>query len=211
MYHSKDMHSTIVAAYQCLSIWIYEHEHLVEDKQCISLLFELIELGISGSKSKKGDGGFRCEKEIHPASLRVKEAAELLLTTMMSKLELSSVNLNDNIIPCDLNETKIIELIFNSKSIEYPFNQFRYFVVENSLLISILDKQISHNETICIVRSAYGKHCFIFKNQPLPTRHTLNFVTDVSIYRTLNKPENIMKNITYNYFPDYYDKLSNTK
>ncbi|KAH9516778.1 hypothetical protein DERF_007497 [Dermatophagoides farinae] len=173
MFHSKDMHSTIVAAYQCLAIWIDEHHHLVNDQNCIALLFELIELGISGSKSSKEDAmQFKAEKE----------AAELFLATLMSRIKMG-VESNENIIPCDINEAKIAEQIFNIRSTDYSFNQFRYFVVENSLLISILDKQVGHGETVCIIRSAYGKYCFVLKHQPISNRHLLNMGNEISIYR----------------------------
>ncbi|KAH7646338.1 hypothetical protein HUG17_1876 [Dermatophagoides farinae] len=206
MFHSKDMHSTIVAAYQCLAIWIDEHHHLVNDQNCIALLFELIELGISGSKSSKEDAmQFKAEKLIKPASLRVREAAELFLATLMSRIKMG-VESNENIIPCDINEAKIAEQIFNIRSTDYSFNQFRYFVVENSLLISILDKQVGHGETVCIIRSAYGKYCFVLKHQPISNRHLLNMGNEISIYRSLNKQDNMAKNFHFNYFPDYFDK-----
>ncbi|OTF71795.1 hypothetical protein BLA29_001486 [Euroglyphus maynei] len=184
MFHSKDMHSTIVAAYQCLAIWINEHYHLVNDRDCIALLFELIELGISGSKStKEGVRQLKAEKLIKPASLRVREAAELFLATLMSRIKMD-IEPNENIIPCDINEAKIAEQIFNIRSTDYSFNQFRYFIVENSLLISILDKQIGHGETVLIIRSAYGKYCFILKHQPISNRQQLSMGNEISIYRT---------------------------
>lgn len=43
-------------------------------------LFEIVELGVSGSKSRQEEE-VRCreEKELNPVSLRVKEAAEAML------------------------------------------------------------------------------------------------------------------------------------
>ena len=49
--HSKQMHSTLVAAYQCLATWFTEHPYLLNDNLCLNTLLEVIELGISGSKS----------------------------------------------------------------------------------------------------------------------------------------------------------------
>lgn len=49
--HSKDMHSTLVAAYQSLAIWFQENPYLLKDNTCLNTLLEVIELGISGSKS----------------------------------------------------------------------------------------------------------------------------------------------------------------
>lgn len=50
--HSKDLHSTIVAAFRCLSLWLVEHPRLLYDKECLHVVLEVVELGISGSKSQ---------------------------------------------------------------------------------------------------------------------------------------------------------------
>lgn len=34
--HSKDLHSTIVAAFQCCSVWLLEHPYLLKDKDCLT-------------------------------------------------------------------------------------------------------------------------------------------------------------------------------
>ena len=49
--HSKDLHSTIVAAFQCCAIWLVAHPYLLQDKECLGTVLEVVELGISGSKS----------------------------------------------------------------------------------------------------------------------------------------------------------------
>lgn len=212
MFHSKDMHSTIVAAYQCLSIWINEHLHLLRDKECIILLFELIELGISGSKSKK-ENIAKSEKLMKPTSMRVREAAEFLLTTLMSRIDINAASLTDSIVSCNLNESKIIENMLNMKPLEYPSNHFRYFIAENSLLISILDKPLQNEETICIVRSPYGKYCWLFKYQYLTNRLHAQLQNDTSKVksRILNKIDQPNRASAVSYFPEYYDKMCQTK
>ncbi len=50
--HSKDLHSMIVAAFHCLTLWLVEHEYLMQDKECLHCVLEVVELGISGSKSQ---------------------------------------------------------------------------------------------------------------------------------------------------------------
>lgn len=50
--HSKDLHSIIVAAFRCLSLWLVEHSRLLYDKECLHVVLEVVELGISGSKSQ---------------------------------------------------------------------------------------------------------------------------------------------------------------
>ena len=214
MYHSKDMHSAIVAAYQCLSVWINEHLHLLRDKECILLLFELIELGISGSKSKKDGIVFKSDKILKPTSMRVREAAEFLLTTLMGRIDLNvSASLSDSIQSCDLNESKIFEHMLQMKPLEYPSNHFRYFIAENSLLISILDKPLQNEETICIIRSPYGKYCWLLKYQHLSNKYLPNLQNETikAKSRSVNKVEQIGKSNNVNYFPDYFDKMCQSK
>lgn len=50
--HSKDLHSTIVAAYTCCASWLFAHPFLATDIECLHLILQVIELGISGSKSQ---------------------------------------------------------------------------------------------------------------------------------------------------------------
>lgn len=49
--HSRDLHSTIVAAYQCATVWLVAHPYLLDDKDCLNTIIEVVELGISGTKS----------------------------------------------------------------------------------------------------------------------------------------------------------------
>lgn len=50
--HSKDLHSTIVAAFQCAEVWLVAHPYLLQDKDTLHTVLEVVELGISGSKSQ---------------------------------------------------------------------------------------------------------------------------------------------------------------
>ena len=73
--HSKDLHSTIVAAFHCCKTWILHHPYLLQDKDCIATVLEVIELGISGTKSqaKTNEPVVMKDKKIsQPASRRVK-------------------------------------------------------------------------------------------------------------------------------------------
>lgn len=100
--HSRDMHSTIVAAYQCLSVWFYNHPYLLSDENCIDTLMEVIELGVSGQKSKSANNNnnnnnpstidqeaqnlrkiLKGNKIMKPSSMRVRDAAESLLNICM--------------------------------------------------------------------------------------------------------------------------------
>lgn len=82
--HSKDLHSTIVAAYHCLGIWLLEHPYLLhgsDSHDCLDTVLETVELGVSGAKS--GRARLKDDKEPKPASMRVRDAAECLLTQLL--------------------------------------------------------------------------------------------------------------------------------
>ncbi|ETE70670.1 Ral GTPase-activating protein subunit beta, partial [Ophiophagus hannah] len=82
--HSRDLHSMIVAAFQCLCVWLTEHPDILDEKDCLKEVLEIVELGISGSKSRSSEQEvkYKGDKEPNPASMRVKDAAEATLTIM---------------------------------------------------------------------------------------------------------------------------------
>lgn len=68
-----------------------QHPYLLQDKDCLTTVLEVVELGISGSKSvgKPGEPHkLKEEKELKPASIRVREAAETLLTIILEQVYL---------------------------------------------------------------------------------------------------------------------------
>lgn len=46
--YSKDLHSTIVAAFQCCSVWLLEHSYLLQDKEYLNTVLDVTELDILG-------------------------------------------------------------------------------------------------------------------------------------------------------------------
>ncbi|EFX64604.1 hypothetical protein DAPPUDRAFT_266096 [Daphnia pulex] len=52
--HSKDLHSTIVAAFTCRASWLFAHPFLATDSECLHLILQVIELGISWIKIPVG-------------------------------------------------------------------------------------------------------------------------------------------------------------
>merc|ERR1719219_1562618 len=87
--HSKDLHSSIVAAFQTLVTWLVHHPYLLQDKECLPTVLEVAELGISGTKSqnKASDPAVvKEDKELSPASRRVRDAAEHLLSVVLEQV-----------------------------------------------------------------------------------------------------------------------------
>ncbi|TDH13706.1 hypothetical protein EPR50_G00032890 [Perca flavescens] len=130
--HSRDLHSIIVAAFYCLNVWLTQHPAVLDHQECLLEVLEIVELGISGSKSGK-EQEVRCkeEKELNPSSLRVKEAAEATLNCVMQvsgAFPLLGDQLDeDALIGCStLSDTSV--------------KKFRYFVVGSSVILAMLER-----------------------------------------------------------------------
>lgn len=189
--HSRDMHSTIVAAYQCLAVWFYNHPSLLSDENCMSILMEVIELGVSGQKSKTVSINpavgvatqtivSKGEKLLKPSSMRVREAAEALLNVCLVRTCHDGIQ---NIALCDttLDENTLIQAFGlnicksinkqaqNQSQVSHtlePYKSFKYFSDENSIIFSFLESynhELSNQDyVICLMRTPFGKHCWRF-------------------------------------------------
>jgi hypothetical protein len=187
--HSRDMHSTIVAAYQCLSVWFYNHPYLLTDDNCINTLMEVIELGVSGQKSKTMSVNptvgvatqtiiSKGEKLLKPSSMRVREAAEALLNICLVRTCNDGIK---NIAACDtaLDEVDLLSMFGGIESklggrqtqnqelrtLE-AYRSFKYFSDENSIIFSMFDgsnnEQPGRDFVVCLLRTPFGKHSWIF-------------------------------------------------
>jgi hypothetical protein len=63
--HTREMHSVIVAAYHCLVMLLVSKPQLLRDKECLKVITQCVEIGISGSSSypdqkQVGGGNERC-------------------------------------------------------------------------------------------------------------------------------------------------------
>lgn len=210
------MHSTIVAAYQCLIVWFHEHSYLLQDRECVNTLLEVVELGISGSKSRSGNGiTMKSAKELKPASMRVREAAESLLTCLMNHFG------NCPPAPCPpdtmtgtflLDEVSLLKYmkIAHNISADDSYKHYRYFVADSSLILSVL-KEPHGDKTVIIIRSAFGKYCWTVNSQLIPTNRQSYLTPDV-VPRPIpgDTPTNKHK-FSFKYFPDSVERIPLTK
>ncbi|KAG9508632.1 Ral GTPase-activating protein subunit beta [Fragariocoptes setiger] len=101
--HSRDMHSAIVSAYHCLSVWFYHHPYLLLDSESVDTVMDVIELGISGTKSRQNTTEstnqtiMKEDKQMKPSSMRVREAAEALLNCCASQAGILIDNNNQSV------------------------------------------------------------------------------------------------------------------
>ncbi|ERE71750.1 ral GTPase-activating protein subunit beta-like protein [Cricetulus griseus] len=143
--HSRDLHSMIVAAFQCLCVWLTEHPDMLDEKDCLKEVLEIVELGISGSKSKNSEQEvkYKGDKEPNPASMRVKDAAEATLTCIMQLLG-AFPSPSGPASPCSLvNETTLIKY---SRLPTINKHSFRYFVLDNSVILAMLEQPLGNEQ-----------------------------------------------------------------
>uniref|UniRef100_A0A3B3SSD5 Ral GTPase-activating protein subunit beta n=1 Tax=Paramormyrops kingsleyae TaxID=1676925 RepID=A0A3B3SSD5_9TELE len=144
--HSRDLHSMIVAAFQCLCTWLTEHPDMLDEKDCLIEVLEIVELGISGSKSKTSEQEVRYkgDKEHNPASMRVKDAAEATLSCIMQVLA-AFPSLSGPSSMCSLlNEDTLIRY---SRLTSTSRDNFRYFVLDNSVILAMLEQPLGNEQS----------------------------------------------------------------
>ncbi|XP_048484764.1 ral GTPase-activating protein subunit beta [Plutella xylostella] len=161
--HSRDLHSCVVAAYSCLSSWLCPA--LLADAECLGTLMEVVELGISGSKSQGKPGEppkMKHEKELKPVSMRVRDAAESLLMLIVEQQYLSSGA------RCRLDERWLASL---------GHTNLRHYVVDGSILLTLLEEPLANSQEpqptlIVIARSSWGRYAWSLCSRGAPRSAT---------------------------------------
>ncbi|KAF6768018.1 hypothetical protein AHF37_04910 [Paragonimus kellicotti] len=196
-YHKRQLHSVIVAAFSCLSVWLVEYAHfLLIDSDCLQTIMGTIELGICGMKSKPGPPKLpipKNEKTPTPASKRVQDAAESCLAVLMSLAgtfpgpagvaTTSSLITEDQLVrllvpPETIQDTQVLQTLRSC---------FHYYWSEPGVLLGILELDECYKflhskgfkkdcsemwklpETVLIIRGAFGRHLWAVRMRQLPT------------------------------------------
>ncbi|XP_068208219.1 ral GTPase-activating protein subunit beta isoform X4 [Palaemon carinicauda] len=225
--HSKDLHSTIVAAFHCASVWLVAHPYLLHDKECLGTILEVIELGISGSKSqvKSSDAPrLKHEKELKPASMRVRDSAEALLSCVLSQVgtfpsvcgaeSLSSL-LDELTLLRHCNTCDVSDQLTRDAAVQH----FRYFVAQNSIMLALLEQPLGNHQAFvsipdpqptvtALIRGPFGRVAWT-----LQLRHLARHKSSAKLY-TVNPgrplPMNdvgIKHNVNPKYFPDSVERI----
>ncbi|XP_036328029.1 ral GTPase-activating protein subunit beta isoform X4 [Rhagoletis pomonella] len=226
--HSKDLHSTIVAAFQCTSAWLMQHPYLLQDKDCLQTVLEVVELGISGTKSvgKSGDiPKFKDEKELKPASMRVRDAAENLLTIILEQVGSFPGECGPESISSLLDEVALMKHCNSmpdgtgsgggsSITTEQAIAKFKYFVTENSTILALLEEPLGNAEdpqptVTLLIRGPFGRHAWTMQLRHLPRSksgtkyHAVNPGRPIPMNDTPQRIEFDQK-----FFPDGVDKVT---
>lgn len=210
--HSRDLHSMIVAAFQCLCVWLTEHPDMLNEKDCLIEVLEIVELGISGSKSKisEQEVRYKGDKEHNPASMRVKDAAEATLSCIMQVLG-SFPSPSGPASTCSLlNEDTLIKY---SRLTSTSHSNFRYFVLDNSVILAMLEQSLSNEQNpfpsiTMLIRGMCGRHAWTMElfHQPRGARANQK----VFVPESRPTPKNdvgIRFNVKHRPFPEEVDKI----
>uniref|UniRef100_A0A673G9M8 Ral GTPase-activating protein subunit beta n=1 Tax=Sinocyclocheilus rhinocerous TaxID=307959 RepID=A0A673G9M8_9TELE len=212
--HSRDLHSMIVAAFHCLCVWLTEHPDMLNEKDCLIEVLEIVELGISGSKSKTGEQEvkYKGDKEHNPASMRVKDAAEATLSCIMQVLG-AFPSPSGPASPCSLlNEDTLIKY---SRLTSTSHSNFRYFVLDNSVILAMLEQPLGNEQTdpspsvTMLIRGMSGRHAWTMQlfHQPRGARANQK---QVFVPESRPDPKNdvgIRFNVKHRPFPEEVDKI----
>lgn len=219
--HSKDLHSTIVAAFSCLSVWLVEHPCLLNDKDCLMFVLEVVELGISGcvSQGKAGElVKMKDEKESKPASMRVRDAAENLLNIILEQVGYFPSPCGPESCSCLLEEVSLLKLCNSwpggNVNKNVACQRFKYFVVDNSILLALLEEPLGNDQdpqptVTAIIRGPFGRYAWTMQLRHLPRHqsgtkhvHTCNVGRPVPLNEAGTCHETKHK-----FFPDAVEKI----
>ncbi|XP_047737392.1 ral GTPase-activating protein subunit beta [Hyalella azteca] len=221
--HSKDLHSTIVAAFQTCSVWLLSHPSLLLDQDCLATLLEVIELGISGAKSQnKGQVILKHEKTLKPASLRVRDAAEALLSCVLSQVGRLPASCGVELVSSQLDECTLLQHC-NVSTLHDPVTlltatqHFRYYVSQNSTLLALLEQPLGNHQdpqpsVTAIIRGPFGRSVWSLQLRHLPRhRSALSHHTN-NPGRPLPLNEcGVRHNVRPQFFPDSVDRIPQCK
>uniref|UniRef100_A0A3Q0S5S7 Ral GTPase-activating protein subunit beta n=1 Tax=Amphilophus citrinellus TaxID=61819 RepID=A0A3Q0S5S7_AMPCI len=221
---SRDLHSMIVAAFQFLCVWLTEHPDMLDEKDCLVEVLEIVELGISGSKSRQEqEVRHKGEKEHNPASMRVKDAAEATLSCIMQVL---------GAFPSPSGPASTCSLLNEDTLIRYArlsatgASNFRYFVLDNSVILAMLEQPLGNEQNpspsvTVLIRGTAGRHAWTMQlfHQPRGARANQRSVVYVSSSflsqqmfvpegrPTPNNDVGIKYNVKQRPFPEEVDKI----
>ncbi|XP_068578263.1 ral GTPase-activating protein subunit beta [Cebidichthys violaceus] len=208
--HSRDLHSIIVAAFYCLNVWLTQHPTLLDHQECLLEVLEIVELGISGSKSRQ-EQEVRCKetKELNPASLRVKEAAEATLSCVMQV---------SGAFPSLGGLLGEDALIGRSTLSDSSMKNFRYFVVDRSVILAMLEQPQGPEQAPCpsltvLIRGPSGCHTWTLQLhlQPREGRTETQQTLIPEQHDVAQEDAGIRCSVKHQLFPENIDRVASVK
>ncbi|XP_014219177.1 ral GTPase-activating protein subunit beta isoform X2 [Copidosoma floridanum] len=220
--HSKDLHSSIVAAFSCLTTWLTAHPQLLQDKECLATVLEVVELGVSGSKSVGKPGEpikMKDAKELKPASMRVRDAADALLTIILEQVGYFPSVCGAQSLSSLLDEVSLLRHCNSwptngdQVSREQAVERFRYFVADNATIMALLEEPLGNDQdpqptVTALIRGPFGRHAWTMQLRHLPRHRSIVRSSNANPGRPLPLHES-QPPVDYKprFFPDNVDKI----
>lgn len=120
------------------------------------IVLEVVELGISGTKSvgKPGEAPkMKDEKELKPVSMRVRDAAESLLAVILEQVGYFPSDCGPQSVSSLLDEVALVKYCNSGPdtgsgpvSFDGAVQKFRYFVTDNSILLALLEEPLGNDQ-----------------------------------------------------------------
>jgi hypothetical protein len=200
------------------------HPYLLKDKDCLNTVLEVVELGISGSKSigKLGEPiKLKDEKEIKPVSMRVRDAAEILLTVLLEQVEYFPNECGIQSLSSLLDEEILVKHCNSYNACNFTQEQavqkFRYFVTENSTIQAIFEEPLSNIQdpqpsVTLLFRGPFGRNAFAFELRHLPRSFkttTKHFHQNTLRPIAMNEIQ-MRQEVEQKFFPDSVERIPPT-
>ncbi|ESO90184.1 hypothetical protein LOTGIDRAFT_233979 [Lottia gigantea] len=256
-HHTRDLHSVIVATFKCLQLWLVEHSCLLYDKDCLHIVLEVVELGISGSKSqliriryiylllkvKVGDNHimktkldkesksvamvtknrvsdppkFKGDKQLMPASMRVKDAAEAVLTCIIDQVGAFPPPCGPESLFSLLDERSLLKYAKGSALPEHG-TPFRYYVIDNSIIVGLLEQPLGNIEdplptVTALIRGPFGRHAWTMQLRHAPRAQKISSRAHLFEPSRPVPQDNvgIKHNVKHRFYPESVDKIPTCK
>ncbi|KAK9303950.1 hypothetical protein QLX08_004534 [Tetragonisca angustula] len=222
--HSKDLHSSIVAAFSCLRTWLTAHSQLLQDKDCLTTVLEVVELGVSGTKSVGKPGEpikMKDEKELKPASMRVRDAADALLTVILEQVGYFPSACGAQSLSSLLDEVSLLRHCNSWTGGRVPrqaaVERFRYFVAENATILALLEEPLGNDQdpqptVTVLIRGPFGRHAWTMQLRHLPRHRSSIRSVNTNPGRPLPLAEAAPRtDYKPKFFPDNVDRIPHCK
>jgi len=218
--HSKDLHSSIVAAFQTCVTWLVHHPYLLSDKECLATVVEVAELGVSGTKSQhraSDQPTMKEDKHLNPASRRVRDAAEHLLSVVMEQVGYFPSACGAESLSTLLDESSLVQQC-NSWNGEVmsprdALQAFRFFVIDQSVVVAVLEEPLGNDQepqptVTLLIRCPATKSAWTLQLRHLPRHKSRNVRAMQSTGRPLPVTEpTTRQEFKPRFFPDSIDRI----
>ena len=209
-----------MAAFQTLVTWLLHHPYLLGDKECLPTVLEVAELGISGTKSQNKASDvplLKEDKELSPASRRVRDAAEHLLSVVLEQVGYFPNACGAESLSTLLDESSLLmqcsswagDRMTSAEAVQ----AFRYFVIDQSVILGILEEPLGNEQdpqptVTVLIRCGSNKAAWTLQLRHLPRHKSGQVQRSANPGRPMAMEDQRVRNDARPcFFPDSIDRI----